>query len=725
MTETDTRSRIPGSAGSIPYTGIGRPIRAHFGGDIDGFFGLLVDNLIQLLVIVVMLRTVVGVPGETILKQVMPAVGASVVFGNLFYALQAFFGSRREGTHKTALPYGVNTPSVFVYILFIMLPIYAQTKSWEAAYAAGMVACIGSGLIEFFGAFIAKWIRTVTPRAALLSALAGIALTFISMDFVVRIFSDPLIALIPLVILLAGYFGRAKMPFGLPAGLVALVVGAASAWILTGLTNLDVPGLSWMMHDAANVREWSRVTESVQTAGWFLPDPRVVWPEIRDVFVSREWITYLGVIIPMGLFNLVGSMQNLESAEAAGDRYSTTGSLMVNGLGSILGGLLGSCFPTTIYIGHPGWKGMGAGWSYSLMNGIAVGLLCLSGLVTCVEAIVPISAGAGILLWIGLIILAQAFTATPKKHAGAVGIGLFPAMAGLLVLIAFAPYQPGPSRIQILADDVKAPASEVALNADANENDDIAQSEQAEISGTDDQSSPAESAGEQAAGTAAAVVASVHLSTVQDQLMNENPEARKLAGFSIHGLIRLERGLLLISMIWAAMTALLIDQKWKQAGIWSLVACVLTAAGVIHSYAIKGNDLYYLIPGLSAPDGAMKSYAWEFLVAYAVIGLVLVLPGLLKRSASSVNLQNGIDVDAVAQRRERLRQIGVGNTGVSGGEATLPTRQVARSKQPGGTPESISPRVVSLETQSRETTAPHSSEAHKDDDRPPSEHRPI
>ena len=31
--------------------------------------------------------------------------------------------------------------------------------------------------------------------------------------------------------------------------------------------------------------------------------------------------TYLAVIIPMGLFNLVGSPQNIESAEAAGDKY--------------------------------------------------------------------------------------------------------------------------------------------------------------------------------------------------------------------------------------------------------------------------------------------------------------------------------------------------------------------------------------------------------------------
>ena len=58
----------------------------------------------------------------------------------------------------------------------------------------------------------------------------------------------------------------------------------------------------------------------------------------------------------MGLFNVLGSLQNIESAEAAGDSYPTMPSLAVNGVGSVVAASFGSCFPTTIYIGHPGWK---------------------------------------------------------------------------------------------------------------------------------------------------------------------------------------------------------------------------------------------------------------------------------------------------------------------------------------------------------------------------------
>jgi AGZA family xanthine/uracil permease-like MFS transporter len=137
----------------------------------------------------------------------------------------------------------------------------------------------------------------------------------------------------------------------------------------------------------------------------------------------------------MALFNVIGSLQNLESAEAAGDRYDTRSSLLVNGVGSIVAACLGNPFPTTIYIGHPGWKAMGARWGYSILNGAVIMLLCLIGGVTLVLKIVPMEAMIGILLWIGLIITAQAFREVPRKHSVAVAFGLMPALAAWALLL--------------------------------------------------------------------------------------------------------------------------------------------------------------------------------------------------------------------------------------------------------------------------------------------------
>ena len=142
------------------------------------------------------------------------------------------------------------------------------------------------------------------------------------------------------------------------------------------------------------------------------------------------------MIIPMGLFNLIGSLQNIESAEAAGDSFPTRPSLLVNGCGSIVAALFGSCFPTTIYIGHPGWKAMGARAGYSILNCAAIALICVTGTLAHLAWAVPIDAGMAIVLWIGIVITAQAFQAVPQNHAPAVVMGLLPGVAawGALML---------------------------------------------------------------------------------------------------------------------------------------------------------------------------------------------------------------------------------------------------------------------------------------------------
>lgn len=388
-------------------------------GDLDGFFGLFVDNLIQLILIVVLCGAILHMPNEMLYGRILPGVAVSLLLGNVFYAFQARALSRRTGqTQVTALPYGVNTVSLFAFILFVMQPVLEQTHDVELAWQVGLAACLGSGLIELGGAFVAGWVKKITPRAALLATLAGIAITFISMDFCLRIFSDPLIGFIPLAFILIQYIGRIVLPAGIPAGLLAVVSGSALAW---GLGKMDANALTNAMQIQMQL-------------------PHLFITDLLGATFSSYMITFLPVIIPMGLFNLLGSMQNLESAEAAGDVagdvYPVKSSLAANGLGTIAAACFGSVFPTTIYIGHPGWKKMGARAGYSIANGMAITLLCLFGLVGFISALIPVEAGAAILLWIGITIAAQAFQATPREHAPAVVIGFFPALAawGLLML---------------------------------------------------------------------------------------------------------------------------------------------------------------------------------------------------------------------------------------------------------------------------------------------------
>ncbi len=380
-------------------------------GDIDGFFGLFVDNLLQLMVIAVLGQAVCGFPPELITGRILPGAAISILVGNLYYAWQARQLARRTGRDDvTALPYGINTPSVIAFLLLIMGPVYQETQDPALAWRAGMFACCLSGIMETVGAFAGDWLRRHTPRAALLSSLAGVAITFIAMGFVFQLFASPVVALLPMMLILTSYASGVKLPLRLPAGLVAVAVGTALAW---GLRAAGAPVFVPPSQPYEFACHW--------------PIPAVA--ELAAFFQSPIGWKFIAVIVPMALFNVIGALQNLESAEAAGDRFETRPSLLANGLGSLCAAALGSAFPTTIYIGHPGWKAMGARAGYSILNGAVITVLCLAGGVTLVLRVVPLEAMLGILLWIGLIITAQAYQESPRRHALAVAIGLVPALA--------------------------------------------------------------------------------------------------------------------------------------------------------------------------------------------------------------------------------------------------------------------------------------------------------
>ncbi|MCY2966374.1 MAG: NCS2 family permease, partial [Planctomycetota bacterium] len=300
--------------------------------DLDGFFGLFVDNLVQLLLIPLLSGILCGMTGDDakyIYSYMIPGAAVSILVGNLFYAWQAHRLAARTGKSDVcALPYGINTPSLLVYIAFVMAPVYQTTKDPRAAWQMGLYACLGSGLIEFFGAGIAGWIRKKTPRAALLSTLAGISIGFISMTFALQIFHYPLVGMLPLAVLLIALFARWPFPLGLPGGLVALLLGTLCGWLLPS----SLSGVNLSV---------SSVQEAWQARGWHLPI--FCGQELMAVFQlpPREWLGYLSVIVPMGLFNVIGSLQNIESAEASGDEFGTASSLAANVVGTISAALLG------------------------------------------------------------------------------------------------------------------------------------------------------------------------------------------------------------------------------------------------------------------------------------------------------------------------------------------------------------------------------------------------
>ena len=166
------------------------------------------------------------------------------------------------------------------------------------------------------------------------------------------------------------------------------------------------------------------VAKSLEHFGLRLPVFSMdVWRGLADV------APLLVTAIPLGIYNFTEAMNNVESASAAGDNYNLRKILLADGLGAVVGSMLGSPFPPAVYIGHPGWKSVGGRIGYSLATGIAIALVCFLGLTALLLAVIPLVAILPILLYIGLVIGAQAFQASPAQHAPAVVLAIIPNIA--------------------------------------------------------------------------------------------------------------------------------------------------------------------------------------------------------------------------------------------------------------------------------------------------------
>ena len=392
-------------------TGAFRP-RLWVPGDLNAFFGLGTNVLLNVLVLSGLALFVVGIPSDHVYGRILPALAIALPLGNLFYAYLAYRLARQEGRDTvTAMPYGPSVPHYFFVTFIIMLPIVLRGGSPLEAWMAGLAWAFIVGVIVLIGAFVGPTIRAFTPRAAMLGTLAGISIAFISMRPAFQMFEVPWIALPVFAIILLSWTAGVRMPGGVPGGLLAVVVGSGIGWLAY------VTGAWTGMNPTA-------VGESFAQFGVHLPIPGT------EVISGLSGILPLLVTaIPLGIYNFTEAMNNVESASAAGDNYNLRHILLADGTGAVVGSFLGSPFPPAVYIGHPGWKAVGGRIGYSLATGITVAAICLFGLVGLFLAVIPIQALVPILLFIGLVIGAQAFTTTPARHAPAIVLAMLPNVA--------------------------------------------------------------------------------------------------------------------------------------------------------------------------------------------------------------------------------------------------------------------------------------------------------
>jgi AGZA family xanthine/uracil permease-like MFS transporter len=383
-------------------------------GDWNAYFGFGTNILVNLLVLTGLLRYVIKMPDDIVFGRILPATGLMLCMSTIYYAWLAYKLAQQTGRSDVcALPSGISVPHMFVVTFVIMLPIAAKTgdpiKGWEA----GLTWVFIQSFVLMAGGFVAPFIRKITPRAALLGTLAGVSIAFISMRPALEMFMTPAIGVICFAIILASWFGGVRYFRGIPAGLVAIAVGSAIAWGSTAL-GLGYGGMTV-----------EKLSASVSNFGFAVP-----LPAFNHVFSGFE---FLGVIlvtaIPFGIYDLVEALDNVESAAVAGDSFPTTRVLTADGVISLVGCVMGNPFINAVYIGHPGWKSMGGRIGYSAATGVTVIVLSSFGIISLMSSLIPVVAISPILLYIGMLIGAQAFQETPKRHAPAIILALVPHLA--------------------------------------------------------------------------------------------------------------------------------------------------------------------------------------------------------------------------------------------------------------------------------------------------------
>jgi len=239
-------------------------------------------------------------------------------------------------------------------------------------------------------------------------------------------------------------------------------------------------------------------------------------------------------LIPLAIINGIGSLQCLTSAKKEQDDYANGSSLVMNGVSTVVSACFGNPFPTTLFIGHPTAKLMGARSGYMLLNGVVILFVTTLGLVQWILTWMPIAAILPILVFVGFDITVHGFTTddhrgleaeSPKRHLIGVAVGIMPALSLLSVQAVQNTMQfSGASWLDVY---------------------------------------PKFEAGQ----------------------------------YFLGGAISLSQGFLLTCMFWSALTIFIVERKWFHASCCLFTLAALSWIGVIHAFKITSNGIVNVFIG--------------------------------------------------------------------------------------------------------------------------------
>src|SRR5436305_4675178 len=110
-------------------------------GDINAFFGLMLDNVVNLAVLAGILVGAFGFPASLVYTRMFPGTALGVLFGDVVYTIMAIRLAKRTGrSDVTAIPLGLDAPSTIGMALTVLGPAFVVAKSRMPASDAALLA---------------------------------------------------------------------------------------------------------------------------------------------------------------------------------------------------------------------------------------------------------------------------------------------------------------------------------------------------------------------------------------------------------------------------------------------------------------------------------------------------------------------------------------------------------------------------------------------------------
>lgn len=385
-------------------------------GDINGFFGIMFDNVTVLAFLATILISIFDMPKDIVMTKMFPGTAFGVLVGDLVYSWTAFRLANRTKKQVTAMPLGLDTPSTIGVAFAVLGPAYqgylAAGMSPEQAgmqtWYVGMATMIYVGIFKTIFSFFGRWLMNIVPQAGLMGSLAGVGLALLAFGPAMNIMQAPVIGMVALGIVLYNMIANVKLPFNMPGVFASVLVGTILYYIFGPL------GLTGVKFAAPT---------SVDLAFSF------PWPTANFMKGMADGLMYLPVALPFAVLTVVGGINVTESARLGGDEYDTREVLLVEAISTLVAGVCGGVAQSTPYIGQPAFKQMGSRCGYTILTGLVVGIGGMMGIISFIVDAIPAAVLAPILVFVGLNIVCQAFSSCGVKYGPAVVFAFIPNIA--------------------------------------------------------------------------------------------------------------------------------------------------------------------------------------------------------------------------------------------------------------------------------------------------------